>query len=77
MVNCRPAMVTVADRELRLVRGETVKVTLLLPETVVLGLKLNHETFSVARHVQPLVVVTAIVTVPPAAVNAVLKGATV
>ena len=77
IVNCCPAIVTVAERELLAVRGETVKTTLPLPVRVVLGLKLNHDTFSVAFHVQALVVVTLIVTVPPAAVKALLKFATV
>ena len=77
MVNCCPAIVTVAERELLLLRGATVKTTLPLPVRVVLGLKLNHDAFSVARHVQVLVVVTLIVTVPPAAVKALLKFSTV
>ena len=66
-------MVTVADREFWLVRGETVNVTVPLPVIVVLGLKLSQDELSVAPQVQPLVVVTGIFTVPPAAVNAVLK----
>lgn len=76
-MNCCPAIVTVAERELLLLRWATVKTTLPLPVRVVLGLKLNHDAFSVAFQVQALVVVTLIVTVPPVAVKARLKFATV
>lgn len=65
---------TVAERELRLVRGATVNTTLPLPVCVVLGLKLNHDELSKALHVQVLPVTTLIVTVPPAAVKFRLKA---
>ena len=76
IVNVCPAIVTVAEREVLKLRLDTVNTTLPLPVRLV-GLKLSQDEFSVALHAQLFVVVTLIVTVPPVAVNALLKFATV
>ena len=73
IVKLFPAMVTVVEREPVEFFAFAVKTTLLLPVTVVLGVKLSQETFSVARHEQPVAVVTGIVTLPPVAVKVAVK----